>query len=95
MKFYTIEDLESAIKTIKEFSKITGKKYKFNLDLDELAQSGDISNPINDNPITIYPNTSYPNTVWYRYTTQTTNDFKIDNSNKIEPDNITRSFTVQ
>lgn len=92
MKFYTIEDLESAIKTIKEFSKITGKKYKFNLDLDELTQSGGISNPISDNPITIYPNPSYPNTIWY--TTQTTNDLKLDNSNKIES-NITRSFTVQ
>lgn len=93
MKFYTIEDLESAIKTIKEFSKITGKKYKFNLDLDELPQSGGISNPINDNPITIYPNPSYPNPIWY--TTQTTNDLKINNANKIESNNITRSFTVQ
>lgn len=94
MKFYTIEDLESAIKTIKEFSKITGKKYKFNLDLEELSQSGGISNPINDNSITIYPNPSYPNTIWY--TTQTTNKLEeVDKSNKIEPNNITRSFTIQ
>lgn len=88
MKFYTIEDLESAIKTIKEFSKITGKKYKFNLDLDELSQSGGISNPINDNSTTIYPN--YPNTVWY-----ISDKSKMNNYNKIEPTDITRSFTVQ
>lgn len=91
MKFYTIEDLESAIKTIKEFSKITGKKYKFNLDLDELTQSGGISNPINDNFTTIYPNyPNYPNTVWY-----ISDKSKMNNYNKIEPTDITRSFTVQ